>query len=226
MKTIGIIGGTSWHSTQHYYRIINEYVNRELGEQNAARIIMSSINFQDIYGPPDWDKLGAMFTAEAKHLEQAGADFFIICSNGLHKIAPQLEAAVSIPFLSIIDCAAKEIIKKGLKKVGLIGTKGTMVDGYYQERLATFGIETITPEREDRRTISDIIFSELTLGKFTDGSRTKYIEIIEKLAAEGSEGVILGCTEIPLLVQQQHTKVPLFDTLTIHAKAAARFSLQ
>lgn len=225
MKTIGIIGGTSWHSTVHCYRIINECVNRELGDHHAARIIMSSINFQDIYGPPDWGKLEKMFTAEAKRLEGAGADFFILCSNGLHKLAKQIENAVSIPFLSIIDCVAEEIIKKGFKKIGLLGTKGTMVDGYYQERLATHSIETITPEREDRRTISDIIFAELTLGMFADNSRKKYVEIIEKLAAEGAKGVILGCTEIPLLVRQEHTKVPLFDTLTIHAEAAARFSL-
>lgn len=225
MKTIGMIGGTSWHSTEHYYRIINEYVNRELGGQNAARIILSSINFQDIFGPPDWEKLGAMFTAEAKRLEQAGTDFFILGSNGLHKLAPQLEASVNIPFLSIIDCVAEEIKKKGFKKVGLLGTKGTMVDGYYQERLATFDIETITPNRDDRRTISDIIFAELTLGKFTDESRKKYVEIIELLSSEGAKAIILGCTEIPLLVGQKDTKVPIFDTLTIHAEAAARFSL-
>ena len=225
MKTIGIIGGTSSHSTIHYYRIINEAIARKLGDHNAARIVMSSINFQDIFGPPDWEKLEEMFTKEAKRLETAGADFFIMGSNGLHKLSPQLEDAVSIPFLSIIDCVAEEIKKQGFKKVGLLGTKGTMVDGYYQERLATFDIETITPDREDRRIISDIIFAELTLGKFTDESRKKYVEIIEKLAAKGAKGVILGCTEIPLLVQQEHTKVPLFDTLTIHAEAAARFSL-
>jgi len=165
MKTIGIIGGTSWHSTKHYYRIINQYVNDELGEQNAARIVMSSINFQDIFGPPDWEMLGKMFTTEAKRLEQASADFFILGSNGLHKLAPQLEAAVNIPFLSIIDCVAEEIKKKKFKKVGLLGTKGMMVDGYYQDRLATHDIETITPNRDDRRTISDIIFAELTLGE-------------------------------------------------------------
>lgn len=226
MKTIGVIGGTSWHSTKHYYRIINEYVNRELGEQNAARIIMSSINFQDIFGPPDWEKLGKMFTAEAKRLEQAGADFFILGSNGLHKLAPQLEASVDIPFLSIIDCAAEEIQKHEFKKVGLIGTKGTMVDGYYQDRLATFGIEMITPDREGRRIVNDIIFGELTLGKFLEESSKVYCEIIEQLNIKGAEGVVLGCTEIPLLVQQKDTKVPLFDTLTIHAEAAARMALE
>jgi len=234
MKTIGIIGGTSCHSTRHYYRIINQYVNDQLGGQNAARIIMTSINFQDIFKPPVWDELEEIFTGEAKRLETAGADFFIMCSNGLHPLTEVLRKAVAIPFLSIIDCVADEIKKKGFKKVGLIGTVGTMTDGYYIKSLAAHEIETIVPDEDGVREINRIIFEELTLGKFTNESRKTYANIIEKLAAEGAQGVILGCTEIPLLMlpekhggQKSRISVPIsmLDTLTIHAEAAARFSL-
>jgi aspartate racemase len=221
MKTIGMLGGTSWHSTIEYYRIINQTVNDRLGGQHSAQIILSTVDFQWMLDLHGWDKTAEELSKKVKGLESAGADFFMVCSNGLHKVADELASAVKIPMLSIIDATAKEIREKGLSKVGLLGTKHTMRDGFYQEKMKDHGIEIIVPDDEIKNEMTKIIFGELTVGTINDNSRKRLVEIIVGLSSKGAQGVILGCTELPLLIQQEHVSTPVFDTLRIHAEAAA-----
>lgn len=228
MKTIGLIGGTSWHSTTTYYRIINETVGQSLGGHYSAQIIMSSVNYEPVARlahDDNWKEIGKILSNEAKRLETSGADFFLICANTLHKVADEVKSAVNIPFLHIADATADEIKKAGLKKVGLMGTSFTMEDETFLNRLSQHGVETIAPEKEDRKLIHQIIFDELTKGKFTDESRNKYKKIIDKLTKNGAEGVILGCTEIPLLIHPEDVAIPIFNTTKIHSITAANMAL-
>ena len=228
MKTIGLIGGTSWHSTITYYRIINETVAAKLGGHHSAKIIMSSVDYDSIAGfahNNDWNGIRDLLSNEAKKLEDAGADFFLICANTLHKVADDVSRKVKIPLLHIVDATAREIKKNGIKKIGLIGTMFTMEDVSYGSRLANHGLKTIVPDGPARKEMHDIIFNELTKGILTDESRKNYIKIIDSLAKNGAQGVILGCTEIPLLIQEEHVKIPIFDTTKIHSIAAAEMAL-
>lgn len=229
MKTIGLIGGTSWHSTTTYYRVINETVGQSLGGHHSAKIVMSSVNYEPVARlahDSNWKEITNILASEAKKLEKAGADFFLICANTLHKVADEVSKFVNIPLLHIADATADEIKKAGLKKVGLIGTCFTMEDETFINRLSQHGVETIVPQKEDRKLIHQIIFDELTKGKFTDESRNKYKNVIDKLTEEGAEGVILGCTEIPLLIQQEHVSVPIFNTTKIHSMTAANMAMR
>ncbi|MFQ6069560.1 MAG: aspartate/glutamate racemase family protein [Candidatus Aminicenantales bacterium] len=230
MRTIGFIGGITWESTLEYYRIMNEAVKRKLGGFHSARMILYSVDFYEIVRLQqlgDDKRLTEIMVRTSQKLEEAGADFIVIGANTMHRMADKIEKSVKIPILHIADATAEKIKKKGLRKVGLLGTKFTMEEEFYRRRLKErHGIETIIPAERDRETVNKIIFKELALGIFKESSRGKYVEIIKRLVDSGAEGVILGCTEIPLLVKQKHTEVPVFDTTEIHARAAVDFALK
>jgi aspartate racemase len=229
MKTIGMIGGSSWHSTVEYYRIINEAVNRKLGDQHSARIMLSSVDFQelvDLADGDDWKGIGAILAREAKKLEGTGVDFFIICANTLHRVADIATAEVAIPLLHVADAVGKAIKSQGLDKMGLLGTNFMIKDGFYQAKLSQHGIEALVPDEASITAINDIIFDELVKGTIRGESRDECLEIVDSLIERGAQGIILGCTEIPLLIKQEHTPIPLFDTTQIHAEAAARMALE
>lgn len=230
MKTIGLIGGMSWESSLEYYRLINQTVKEILGGFHSAKILMYSLDFAEIeacQSQGDWAKAQKMLVDIAKKLEKGGADCLLICTNTMHKMAPKIEDNTSIPLLHIADATAGEIKKQGLKKVGLLGTRFTMEEDFYRTRIREkHDIEVIIPELEERQTVHDIIYQELCLGQIKDDSREKYQDIIRKLALAGAEGVILGCTEIPLLIQQKDSSIPLFDTTAIHARYGAKYSLE
>ena len=228
MKTIGLIGGMSWESTVDYYRLINETVKRELGGLHSAKIILVSVDFQEIETyqfAGQWDKSAEVLVKAAQTLAAAGADFVLICTNTMHKIAEQVTAAIDIPLLHIAEVTAEVLLEQGLKKVGLLGTIFTMEQEFYRGILEAKGIEVIVPAEKDRQLVSQVIYDELCLGELSEESRQAYLRIMAELAAEGAEGVILGCTEIGLLVKQKDTLVPLFDTTEIHAVKAALNSL-
>jgi aspartate racemase len=227
MKTIGILGGMSWESTQHYYRLINEAVRQRLGGLNSARILMASVNFQDLeprMRAGKWDEVAAILCDHAKRLEQAGADFLVLATNTMHKLAPRIEAAVAIPLVHIADATALTIKDMGLATVGLLGTRHTMEDDFYTARLTRHGLTALVPEAPaERAEVDRIIFQELCRGSILNSSRTTYDGIIARLAARGAQAVILGCTEIGLLVASG--PVPLIDTTEVHAKAAVALAL-
>lgn len=228
MKTIGLIGGTSWHSTITYYRIINETIAKKLGGHHSAKIIMSSVNYESIAQlahKNDWKGITTLLSNEAKKLETSGAAFFLICANTLHKVADDVSAAVNIPLLHIAEATAQEIKTKKFKKVGLMGTRFTMEDKSFLNRLSKHGLETIVPDETARKEIHDIIFNELTKGILTNESRKNYLKVIDALTKNGAEGVILGCTEIPLLIRPGDVSVPTFDTTKIHSIAAANMAI-
>ncbi len=229
MKTIGLLGGMSWESSALYYRWINEMVRDELGRLHSAKIAMVSVNFQDIEDlqhTGEWEKSGAMLSQSARQIEAAGADFLLICTNTMHKVAPQIEAAINIPLLHIADATAEAIKAQGIKTIGLLGTNFTMEQDFYAGRLAEkHGLTVLTPPKADRDIVHRIIYEELVIGVIRHDSRAQYLRIMEDLQQQGAEGVIEGCTEIVTLVQQKHTAVPLFDTTAIHAKAAVKMAL-
>lgn len=228
MKTIGMIGSVSWQATIEYYRIINETVTKRLGGHHCARIVMACADFEDLSGPAradDWDGVAEVLTAQVQKLEKAGADFFIICANTLHKVSDKILTGVRIPMLHIVEATAESIKKKGLTKVSLLGTRFTMEDGFYQRVMDKYGIEILVPEKADRTFIHDSIFDELSLGVFSEKTRQTYLKIIATQIEEGAEGIILGCTEIPLLIQQGHVSAPILDTTRIHAEAAVNMAL-
>ena len=228
MKTIGIIGGTSWESTVEYYRILNETVKKKLGGLHSAKCLMYSVEFQeisDLMQAGDWKAISVRMQEIANMLKSGGADFLIICSNTLAAPAPEIEKNIGIPVHSIAEATAKEILGMKLKKIGLLGTKYTMEGSYYKDTLRKYGIETIIPERGEREAINSIIFNELCLGILKESSREILKNIISKLQSKGAEGIVLGCTEIPLLVKQEDVIIPVFDTMTIHAVSAAELSL-
>ncbi len=228
MKTIGLIGGMSWESTVTYYQIINRVVKDKLGGFHSARCLLYSVDFHEIeacQSSGDWEKCGDILAEAAQRLEQAGADFIVICTNTMHKVAPQVQDAVSIPLLHIAEATAQELKKSHIDKVGLLGTIYTMEQDFYKAKLQEAGIEVLIPEEEDRQRVNYIIFQELCLGVLDDNSRQTLLAVIDKLAQQGAQGIVLGCTEIGLLVQQQDTDLPLFDTALIHAQKAALYSL-
>lgn len=228
MKTIGLLGGMSWESTISYYQIINEVVKEQLGGLHSAQVLLYSVDFAEIeqyQAQGDWDKSATVLTQAAKKLELAGADFMVICTNTMHKVVPQMACQLTIPILHIAEATADELIKEGIGKVALLGTKYTMTEDFYKEKLRMAGIEVLTPDVQDMADINRIIYEELCLGKIRQQSKAKYIQIIDKLAQRGAEGVILGCTEIGLLIEQKDTPLPVFDTTRIHAVKAALVAL-
>lgn len=229
MKTIGLIGGMSWESTVPYYRLINEAVRECLGGLHSAKIILYSVDFHDIerlMQREEWEKVSIALAKAAALLESAGADVLVLCTNTMHKVAAAIEAAVSIPFLHIIDPTADAIKQAGLTTVGLLGTRFTMEQPFYRDRLQErHGLRVLIPDTEERAMVHRVIFDELCLGKVVEASRRDYARLIERLAAQGAEAVILGCTEIALLIGRKDCAVPLFDTTSHHARRAAEWAL-
>lgn len=229
MKTIGLIGGTTWLSTLEYYRIINETVNDKLGKKHSAKCILYSIDFEEtmVKNWDNWDEITKIFIDIGKTLEKAGAELLIICANTPHKIADKIQENIGIPLISIVDATAEKIKEKNLKKVGLIGTRYTMNEDFFKKKLKDkYGIETIIPDEDNQKIIEDIIENELTFNIIKKTSKQKYIKIIDKLISEGAEGIILGCTEIPLLIGQSDLDITVFDTTSIHAKKAVKYLLK
>ncbi|MGP4128577.1 aspartate/glutamate racemase family protein [Pantoea tagorei] len=230
MKTIGLIGGMSWESTALYYRILNEEVKRALGGLHSARVVLYSLDFDEIeklQSAGRWDEAGVLLAQAAQALSLAGADFLVLATNTMHKVAGQIEQAVAIPLLHIADATAQRIHEMGLNKVGLLATRFTMEEAFYRGRLTEkFGLEVITPEQGDRDFIHQVIYEELCQGIINPESRVRFCEIMARLAAQGAEGIILGCTEITMLVTVNDASVPLFDTTQIHAQRAVQQALQ
>jgi len=229
MRIIGLIGGTTWLSTKEYYRIINEETNKKLGKKHSAKCIIYSIDFEEVM-VKNWEKLEQItkpFIGIGKKLEKAGAELLIICANTPHKIADKLQEKINIPLIHIADVTAEKIQEKNLKKVGLLGTKHTMNEDFFKKRIKEkYDIETVIPDPDDQETIENIIINELTFEMIKESSKQRYIEIINKLASKGAEGIILGCTEIPLLIKSNDVDIPVFDTTSIHAKAAVEYALR
>ncbi len=224
MKTIGLLGGMTWHSTVDYYRLINEGIQSRLGGSSSARCILYSVEFgefEELQQAGDWERLTGLMIDAARKVEAAGADFLIICANTMHKPAEAISAAVAIPLIHIVDATAAEIRRLHLKTVGLLGTRYTMEQDFYRRRLENrHALRVLVPDEADRTRVHDVIYSELGHGLIKDSSRAEYLSIIGKLRARGAEGVILGCTEIPLLVKPGDASIPLFDTTALHARAA------
>lgn len=229
MKTIGLLGGMSWESTELYYRLINEQIKKQLGGLHSAKIAMVSVDFHEIevlQSQGKWDEAGDALAKSALQVEQAGADFLLICTNTMHKVAPQIQAAINIPLIHLADATAERIVAKSIKNIGLLGTNFTMEQDFYKGRLRDqHGLNVIVPDEADRQIIHKIIYEELCLGEIKESSRDKYLSIMNKMSDNGAEAIIEGCTEITLLVQQQHTDILLFDTTAIHAEAAAILAL-
>lgn len=229
MKTIGLLGGMSWESTIPYYRLINEGIKQRLGGLHSAKILMHSVDFQEIeacQSSGEWDKAGEILADAAAALESIGAEGIVLCTNTMHKVAAPIETRCSVPFLHIADATGRAIAKQGLRNVALLGTRYTMEQDFYRGRLEqAFGISSLVPEADDRARINQIIFDELCLGTFSDASRDYYLEVIARLAAQGAEGVIFGCTEIGLLVPAERSPLPVFDTAALHASDAVEFML-
>jgi len=229
MKTIGLIGGMSWESTVTYYQILNTEIKEKLGGLHSAKCLLYSVDFYELEGclsKGDWSRIAELLTLAAQNLEKARADFIIICTNTMHKVADRIQSNISIPVLHIAEVTADELIKNHMKKAALLGTKFTMELDFYKTKLQERGIEVLIPNEEDRIKINDIIFDELCLGIISEKSKQVFLDVIQKLSAEGAEGMILGCTEIGMLIQQKDTNVPLFDTTEIHAKKAAAYSAE
>jgi len=229
MKTIGMMGGMSWESSLDYYRIINEEVKKRLGGYHSAKSVMVSVDFAEIESnmkPGLWENAGQKMVEAARAIEAAGADFLIICTNTMHNQADLVASAVHIPLLHIADAAGQKIKEHNLKKIGLLGTRFTMEQDFYRKRLADhFGLEVLTPEEGDRQIIHEVIFNELVMGIVREESKQAYLNIINQLVAEGAQGIILGCTEIGMIIKQTDCSIPLFDTTILHAKAAVDYAL-
>ena len=229
MKTIGMIGGMSWESTIPYYRIVNEEIRNKLGGLHSAKIILFSVEFDEIeklQSGNEWDKAGEILGKAAQALESAGADFIVICTNTMHKVAAQIASMINIPVVHIADATAEELKKDNIRRVGLLGTKYTMLQDFYRNRLKDRGIETLIPEPEDIETVNSVIFNELCIGDIREESRRKCLDVIENLYENGAEGIILGCTELGLLIDQAEVEIPVFDTTVIHAVKAAELALE
>jgi aspartate racemase len=229
MKTIGLIGGMSWESSAEYYRIINQETNRRLGGVHSAQCLMWSFDFEEIkrlQHDGEWERLAELMKEAALRLERGGADFIVVCTNTMHRLADAISSAVSIPLLHIADPTAERIKASGFERVGLLGTAFTMEQDFYKGRLQQrHGLEVLVPDEEDRRVVHEIIYKELVLGQVRPESRQAYREIIARLNERGAQCIILGCTEIMLLVKDEDSAVPLFDTTTIHAVAAVEQAL-
>ena len=229
MKTIGLIGGMSWESSAKYYQLINQEVKKQLGGLHSAKCILFSVDFaetQRCQAAGEWEEAGRLLGEAALSLEKAGADFIIICTNTMHKVIEYVEEKINIPILHIADATANEILKSDVRTIGLLGTKYTMEQDFYKSRIESNGIKVLVPNGEDRQIINRVIFEELCLGEIQPSSLESYQNIINSLVDDGAEGIILGCTEIGLLVKQQDSEVPLFDTTTIHALEAVKKALE
>ena len=229
LKTIGLIGGMSWESTATYYKIINETVKEKLGGLHSAKCILYSVDFQEIeecQANGNWEKSGEILGEAAYNLEKAGADFIVICTNTMHKVVNQIKEKISVPILHIAEMTAEKILEKGLKNIALLGTKYTMEQDFYKSKLIEKGINVIIPDKNDIEIINEVIYDELCLGTINSNSKKKFLEIVDKLRNKGVEGIILGCTEIGLLIKNEDTDVPLFDTAIIHAEQAAMYSIK
>lgn len=229
MKTIGLIGGMSWESSLEYYKILNETVKKKLGKLHSAKTILYSVDFEpikELQHIGDWEKLTEIMIDAGKSLKNAGAEILLICTNTMHKMANEVEKSTGLPLLHIADATAQSILSKKLKKVALLGTKFTMEQDFYKGRLKEkHNIDVLIPDDEDRNIVHKIIYNELCLGNIQESSKKEYIRIINKLIYQGAEGIILGCTEIPLLIKQPDVSVPIFDTTTIHAEIAVEQAL-
>ena len=228
MKTIGMLGGMSWESTLSYYRALNLGVKNALGGLHSAKILLNSVDFAEIEALQHagrWDETALILADAAVALETAGADFLMICTNTMHKVAPQIQARINIPLLHIADATASVLRKDGVKKVGLLGTRFTMEQDFYRERIQAQGIEVLVPNSDARDLVHEVIYEELCLGRINAESKAHFLNIVDALAGAGAEAVILGCTEIALLIQQEDTHIPLYDTTAIHAEQAVLFAL-
>ena len=228
MKTIGLIGGMSWPSTISYYRIINEKMNEKLGGVHSARIILYSVEFSEIeecQASGQWEKSAKILGDAAEKLETAGADLILICTNTMHKVADRIQARITVPIIHIADATADALEKAGVRKVALLGTKYTMTQNFYKSRLISRGIDVLIPEGGDLETVNDVIYRELDRGEIREESRQLFSRIISKLKDRGAEAVILGCTEIGLLVKHESSVIPVFDTTEIHAIRAVELAL-
>ncbi len=229
MKTIGLIGGMSWESTVTYYQIVNETVKRELGGLHSAKVLLYSVDFAEIeeyQTKGEWDKSAAVLAEAAQNLEKAGAGFIIICTNTMHKVAPAIQKKISIPIIHIAEATADALKENGIEKVGLLGTKYTMTQEFYKSKLIEAGIEVVIPDEAGVTVVNNIIYNELCLGIISEESRKKFVNIIKQLEKAGAQGVILGCTEIGLLIHQKDVEIPVFDTTQIHATKAALLAIE
>lgn len=229
MKTIGIIGGMSWESTVTYYQIMNETVKQELGGLHSAKILLYSVDFSEIercQAEGDWEKSGDILASAAESLERAGADFLVIATNTMHKVAPQIQKRIHIPIIHIAEVTAEKLKQNHITTVALLGTKYTMTQDFYKEKLENAGITVLIPDEQEIEVVNSIIYDELCLGSILETSKERYLQIIDGLKNRGAQGVILGCTEIGLLIRQEDTDLPVFDTTRIHAVKAAKLSLE
>jgi aspartate racemase len=230
VKTIGLLGGMSWESSIEYYRIINETVKAKLGGLHSAKSIMLSVDFAEIeilQQQGQWVKAAQLLVDAARSLENGGADFIVLCTNTMHKVADDIQANVRIPFLHIADATAQLVKDSGIQRIGLLGTRFTMEEEFYKGRLAQkYGLDVRVPDAQERELVHRVIYDELVLGRIEQRSKAQYREIMEQMVRQGAEGVILGCTEIGLLVHQEDSQVPLFDTTRIHAEAAVAYALK
>jgi aspartate racemase len=228
MKTIGMIGGMSWESSIEYYRLVNEEVKRQLGGLHSAQCLMYSVDFEEIeryQHQGDWERATDVMIAAAQRLERGGVDFVVICTNTMHKMADEVQAAINIPLLHIVDATAQAVKSKGIGKVGLLGTRFTMEGDFYGGRLKTHGLDVVIPDTVDREIVHRIIYHELVLGRILTSSRKEFQRIIQTLQQNGTEGIVLGCTEIGLLIKQEDNILPVFDTTVVHALAAVDVAL-
>jgi aspartate racemase len=228
MRRIGLLGGMSWQSSALYYSLINELVAERLGGVHSADVVMISVDFaviERLQSAGEWQQAGDLLAREARALEAAGAEAIVLCTNTMHLVAPAIEAAVSIPLLHLGDVTARAVRAAGLDRVGMLGTRFTMQQPFMRERIASHGLEVLVPDDDDQEVVHRVIYDELVRGVVSDDSRAEYLAIIERLVARGAQGIVLGCTEIELLVEQQHVEVPLFPTTRMHAEAAVDWML-
>ena len=228
MKTIGLIGGMSWESTIPYYQLLNEAAKDRLGGLHSAKILLYSVDFFEVealMSRGDWDAAADLLGGIAERLERAGADFILICTNTLHKVANEVQARIHVPLVHIAEAAADALLAQGIRRVALLGTKYTMMQDFYRAKLTGRGIEVLIPEADDIELVNRVIFEELCLGIVKPESKAAYLRVIQSLNARGAEGVLLGCTELGLIVSQEDVSLPLFDTTVIHAKKAAELAL-
>lgn len=228
MKTIGMIGGMSWESTVTYYQVVNQAVGARLGGLHSARVLLYSVDFaeiEDCQARGDWARSAELLAQAAQNLEKAGADFIVICTNTMHKVAPEIARAVNIPILHIAEATARQLLDRGVTTVALLGTRYTMTQDFYKDKLIRAGIQVLIPDAADVELVNRVIYDELCLGTISPASKAEYLRIIDGLAARGAQGVILGCTEIGLLIRQEDTSLPVFDTTLIHAAAAAELAM-
>lgn len=228
MKTIGLIGGMSWESTVTYYQLINEGVKNALGGLHSAKVLLYSVDFFEIeafMSSGEWDKAADLLGGVAARLEEAGADMILICTNTLHKVAPQVQSRIRVPLVHIAEAAAERLQEQGIARVGLLGTKYTMTQEFFRDKLTQKGIEALIPENEDIDLVNRVIFEELCLGEVKENSRAEYLRVIHSLQQRDAQGILLGCTELGLIVSSENVSLPLFDTTEIHAKKALELAL-